>query len=77
MFYSGSVCIEFLTDGGNSMSARSEYVAIGPDGRKLTSSTGTSEWRHKDGKAKTLYSFDELTGKVESRVYYNCFLGVY
>ncbi|WP_139699172.1 C80 family cysteine peptidase, partial [bacterium endosymbiont of Bathymodiolus sp. 5 South] len=24
---------------------------------------------HKDGKAKTLYSFDELTGKVESRVY--------
>jgi hypothetical protein len=55
--------------GVESMSARSEYVAIGPDGRKLTSSTGTSEWKHKDGKAKTLYSFDELTGKVESRVY--------
>jgi hypothetical protein len=29
--------------GVESMSARSEYVAIGPDGRKLTSSTGTSE----------------------------------
>jgi hypothetical protein len=44
-------------------------VAIDPDGKKLTSSTGTSEWRHKNGKAKTLYSFDKLTGKVESRVY--------
>jgi hypothetical protein len=39
--------------GVESMSARSEYVAIGPDGRKLTSSTGTSEWKHKDSKAKT------------------------
>jgi flagellar hook assembly protein FlgD len=55
--------------GVESMSARSEYVAIGPDGRKLTSSTGTSEWKHKDSKAKTHYSFNELTGEVESRVY--------
>jgi hypothetical protein len=35
----------------------------------LNASTLLSEWKHKDGKAKTLYSFDELTGKVESRVY--------
>ncbi|CAC9629850.1 hypothetical protein, partial [uncultured Gammaproteobacteria bacterium] len=40
-----------------------------PDGKKLTSSTGTSEWRHKDSKAKTHYSFNEFTGEVESRVY--------
>jgi hypothetical protein len=35
--------------------ARSDYVAIGPDGRKLTSSTGTDAWKHKDSKAKTHY----------------------
>jgi hypothetical protein len=52
----------------NSTSARSDYVAIGPDGRKLTSSTGTDAWKHKDSKAKTHYSFNELTGEVESRV---------
>ncbi|VVM18261.1 hypothetical protein BSPWISOXPB_240 [uncultured Gammaproteobacteria bacterium] len=55
--------------GVTSTSARSDYVAIGPDGRKLTSSTGTDAWKHKDSKAKTHYSFNELTGEVESRVY--------
>ncbi|VVH65268.1 hypothetical protein BSPLISOX_2435, partial [uncultured Gammaproteobacteria bacterium] len=55
--------------GVTSTSARSDYVAIGPDGRKLTSSTGTDAWKHKDSKAKTHYSFNELTGAVESRVY--------
>jgi hypothetical protein len=39
---------------------------IGPDGRKLTSSTGTDAWKHKDSKAKTHYRFNELTGEVES-----------
>jgi hypothetical protein len=34
--------------GVTSTSARSDYVAIGPDGRKLTSSTGTDAWKHKD-----------------------------
>jgi hypothetical protein len=32
--------------GVTSTSARSDYVAIGPDGRKLTSSTGTDAWKH-------------------------------
>jgi hypothetical protein len=50
-------------------SARSDYVAIGPDGKKLTSSTGANPWRHKDGKVKTHYSFNKITGKVDSRVY--------
>jgi hypothetical protein len=35
--------------GVSSASARSDYVAIGPDGKKLTSSTGANPWRHKDG----------------------------
>jgi hypothetical protein len=26
-------------------------------------------WRHKDGKVKTHYSFNKITGKVDSRVY--------
>jgi hypothetical protein len=39
----------FKQTGVESISARSEYVAIDPDGKKLTSSTGTSEGRHKDG----------------------------
>jgi hypothetical protein len=46
--------------GVTSTSARSDYVAIGPDGRKLTSSTGIGIWKHKDSKAKTHYSFNEL-----------------
>jgi hypothetical protein len=48
----------------SSASARSDYVAIGPDGKKLTSSTGANPWRHKDGKVKTHYSFNKITGKV-------------
>jgi hypothetical protein len=48
--------------GVESMSARSEYVAIGPDGRKLTSSTGTSEWRHKDGNEFKGAVFDIVIG---------------
>jgi hypothetical protein len=65
-----SFCIQNLKEiGVTSTSARSDYVAIGPDGRKLTSSTGTDAWKHKDSKAKTHYSFNELTGAVESRVY--------
>jgi hypothetical protein len=55
--------------GVTSTSARSDYVAIGPDGRKLTSSTGTDAWKHKDSKAKTHYRFNKFTGEVESRVY--------
>ncbi|WP_139699493.1 C80 family cysteine peptidase, partial [bacterium endosymbiont of Bathymodiolus sp. 5 South] len=67
--YGAEMLQQLKQTGVESMSARSEYVAIGPDGRKLTSSTGTSEWKHKDSKAKTHYSFNELTGEVESRVY--------
>jgi hypothetical protein len=43
--------------------------AVGPDGKKLTSSTGANPWRHKDGKVETHYSFNKITGKVDSRVY--------
>jgi hypothetical protein len=38
--------------GVTSTSARSDYVAIDPDGRKLTSSTGIDTWKHKDSKAR-------------------------
>jgi opacity protein-like surface antigen len=47
--------------GVTSTSARSDYVAIGPDGRKLTSSTGIGTWKHKDSKAKTHYSFAAIS----------------
>ncbi|WP_202784281.1 C80 family cysteine peptidase, partial [Bathymodiolus thermophilus thioautotrophic gill symbiont] len=67
--YGAEMLRQLKQTGVESISARSEYVAIDPDGKKLTSSTGTSEWRHKDSKAKTHYSFNEFTGEVESRVY--------
>ncbi|VVM22273.1 hypothetical protein BSPWISOXPB_2848 [uncultured Gammaproteobacteria bacterium] len=44
----------------SSASARSDYVAIGPDGKKLTSSTGANPWRHKDGKQKHIIVFKIL-----------------
>jgi hypothetical protein len=50
--------------GVSSASARSDYVAVGPDGKKLTSSTGANPWRHKDGKVKTHYSFNKITRRL-------------
>ncbi|VVM24227.1 hypothetical protein BSPWISOXPB_245 [uncultured Gammaproteobacteria bacterium] len=55
--------------GVESMSARSEYVAHWSRWQKTYLKHRHKRVEHKDGKAKTLYSFDELTGKVESRVY--------
>jgi hypothetical protein len=67
--YGAEMLQQLKETGVESMSARSEYVAIGPDGRKLTSSTGTSEWRHKDSKAKTHYSFNSAFAVVNSALY--------
>jgi hypothetical protein len=49
---------------------RSHYVAVDEYGRKITSSTGTGDWIHKDSAAKTIYSLG-ATGAVISRVYNN------
>jgi hypothetical protein len=42
---------------------RSHYVAVDEHGRKITSSTGTGDWIHKDSAAKTIYSLG-ATGTV-------------
>jgi hypothetical protein len=66
--YGAEMLQQLKETGVESMSARSEYVAIGPDGKKLTSSTGIGTWKHKDSKAKTHYSFNELTVPLTLRL---------
>jgi Na+-transporting NADH:ubiquinone oxidoreductase subunit NqrF len=44
---------------------RSHYVAVDEYGRKITSSTGTGDWIHKDSAAKTIYSLGATGGLIE------------
>jgi hypothetical protein len=54
----GKQVLQKLYQGGveGNLSVRSRYVAIRSDGTKVTSSTGTGDWIHKDSAAKTIYS---------------------
>ncbi|CAB9543519.1 hypothetical protein BROOK1789C_1001, partial [Bathymodiolus brooksi thiotrophic gill symbiont] len=53
---------------GVDLSVRSSYVGIQPDGTKVTSDTGVDNWKHKDNKNKTIYSYGK-DDKIESKVY--------